>query len=332
MIEKIKQLENKMYGKKIIFFLPLILIIILILAGLAIFLLASLGGSVTGSLSSPSPMVYQDSEIATGAMREQSLGSVSKSSTNYAGSDSTVPAIDRKIIKNASLNILVDKVESSALKIQAVAEKYNGLVDSSDIANGNSDTRYGTMIIRVPNESFNAAIGEIEKIAIKVNSERISSEDVTAQYIDLEARLKSKKAVEEQYVALLKKADKVAEIVTVQSYLNTVREDIERLQGQINYLSNQVSMSSITISMTSQAEVQILGITWQPLTVIKQSFRDLLEGLAGIIDWLIATIFALPVLLIKLGIFVGLTWLVIKILKGIYRIFWRKKVTVKKIS
>lgn len=307
---------NNLTGKKIVFFLPLILVIALVVVVVITLIFGSISGRGYG-VNSKSYSNYAISDSYSGAaapvMMEQN------STPSYRGESASVSKVDRKIVKNGSIDMLVKKVEETAVSIHSIVAKYDGQVDSSNLSNSGVDVKYGTMTIRVPNDKFDLAVGEIEKLAVKVNSLRVSSDDVTSQYVDLESRLKSKKAVEQQYVALLQRANKVEEIVTVHSYLDKVREEIEILQGQINYLANQVSMSSITISMTSEAEVQILGITWHPITVIKQSFRNLLEDLTGIADWLVVFVFALPGFLIKLAIFALIVWVIVKVGKKVYR-------------
>ena len=80
-------------------------------------------------------------------------------------------------------------------------------------------------------------------------------------------------------------------------------------------------MSTISISLTSEAEVQVFGITWRPLTVVKQSFKNLLGDLTGIVDWLVWFVFALPGIILKIGIFLVIVWIVVKVCVKIYRKF-----------
>ena len=324
MPEKATQAINKLYGKKIFFFLPLAIVIIAVIVIAAFIIIGMVrNGGYGGSYGSSYSNAMSDVAYPSAAPVSRSL-SMAQDASYSNGSSGSIPAADKKVVKNADVDITVSKVEDAAKEIQKIADGFKGSTDSSNISNGGGDTRYGSITIRVPNESFEAAVAAIEAVGSKVNSERISSDDVTAQYVDLDARLRSKKAVEAQYVALLQKAVKVDEIVSVSSYLNSTREDIERLQAQMNYLSNQVAMSSISVSMTSEAEVQIFGVMWHPITVIKQSFRDLLSSLSGIANWLIWFIFALPSFLIEVAIFLGLLWVVVKIIKLAYRSFKKK--------
>jgi hypothetical protein len=316
MLEKTKQILDSMYGKKIFFFIPLFIVVLIII----VFLWSLISGSSESSLMSGSSYsnAYPNSPLKSVSMNEYDTASPSDSLKS-----------DRKVIKEANLDIVVKKIDESLVSIQTITSKYNGFVDSSDVSSGGSDTRYGTVTVRVPNESFNSVISDLKKIAVKVDSEVITSDDVTSRYVDLESRLKSKKAVESQYILLLKKAVKVEEIVMVHSYLDKVREEIEVMQGQMNYLSNQISMSSITISMTSESEVQIFGITWHPITTIKQSFRNLLSDLTKIVDFVIYFIFALPAILIEIALLVLFVWVVVRIIKILYRKFKKKKTSRK---
>jgi len=308
MLDKIKQFMNKAYGNKIFFFLPLTLIIVVILYILILAFSSNLDVSrvtmIDNSFSSNLNLPGSNSE--TFKENIESKGSVS---------------VDRKVVKEASLYIVVKKVAESVTSVQSIATKYGGFVGSSNISNSDVDIKRGTITLRIPNDKIDLAIDEIKKTAVKVESEEMNSDDVTSQYVDLESRLNSKKSVENQYVLLLQKSTEVEDIVQIHSYLDKVREEIEVLQGQVNYLSNQVSMSSLFVSMTSEAEVQIFGITWHPITTIKQSFRDLLVGLTGVVDFIIYLIFTLPVILINIFIFAVILWAVIKILKAIYRRF-----------
>jgi hypothetical protein len=233
-------------------------------------------------------------------------------STSYAPKD------DRKVIKNGSLDLLVKNADDAVRGITTVASTYKGFVDSSNIYEISEGVKQGSVTIRVPGDSFAAAIEDLKKLAVKVRNENSNSQDVTAQFVDLEARLKNMKAEELQYQEIMKRAVKIEDILNVSQRLYIVRGQIEETQGQMNYLSRQIEMSSITISLTSETEVQVFGIVWRPLTVLKQSIRSALTDLTSYVNWLIEALFRLPVLLLKLVVFVvilGVAWRVIVRLK-----------------
>jgi hypothetical protein len=162
-----------------------------------------------------------------------------------------------------------------------------------------------------------------KKVAVKVSNESVSSNDVTAQYVDLEAEVKNYKAEEIQYREIMSKAVKIEDVLNVSAKLAEVRGKIDRTQAQINYLSRQVEMSTISLSLTGESEVKIFGIVWRPFTVLKQSIRNLFADLANLADWIIGFIFRLPVLIIKLVLFVLVIFVAIKVFKKIINFLWK---------
>ncbi|MFA6552542.1 MAG: DUF4349 domain-containing protein, partial [Candidatus Paceibacterota bacterium] len=112
---------------------------------------------------------------------------------------------------------------------------------------------------------------------------------------------------------IMSRAVKIQDVLDVSSRLADVRGRIERTQGQMNYLSRQVAMSTITVSLTSQAEVEVFGIVWRPLTVLKQAAQNLIADLAGFVDYLVYLLFKLPILILRLALFVFILWAIWKL-------------------
>jgi len=229
---------------------------------------------------------------------------------------------ERKVVKSGSVSILVKNAEEAAKKIGETAEKMGGLVQSSDIYESSDDVKAGNITIRVPSSRFSEAMASIKSFAIKVDREIVGSQDITEQFIDLEARLKNAKAEEAQLVNLMNRAGKVEDILQVSNRLSYVRDIIERLQGQIKYLSEQVDLSTIAVSLTAESEVEILGIHWTPLLVLKQAVKDLLEGFADYVDAMIGLILFLPVLVLWLATIAVILILAWKILRWLRRKFF----------
>jgi len=223
--------------------------------------------------------------------------------------------VERKVTKNGSLDLVVDKAETTAQAIQNIAEKAGGFVSHSQISEVSNNVKTGSITVRVPTDKFNQAMTDIKKLANKVEQENVDAQDVTEQYMDLDARLRNARATESQYLEIMRRALKVQDMLDVQQKLGEVRGEIEQLQGQLKYLNNQIDMSTINVSLTAQADVQVFGITWRPLTVIKQAFRNLLSSLTGYIDAIIGLIFLLPVIVLWLAT-IGL------ILLALWKIGW----------
>lgn len=227
----------------------------------------------------------------------------------------------RKVVKNASLDLLVKKAEDAARGIEKAAQDLGGFVSSSDIYEVSEGTKGGTVTIRVPSDKLGSALEAIRQLAIKVQRESINSQDVTEQYIDLESRLKNAQAEEAQYLQIMKQSKDVKDTLEVASRLADVRLRIEQIQGQLKYLSQQVDLSSLSVSLTEEADVQVFGLRWRPLFVIKQQLRQALSGLTNYADSVIAFVFNLPVLALWLASYGLLTWIGWKVLLGIKKRF-----------
>lgn len=220
---------------------------------------------------------------------------------------------EKKIIQNGSLDLLVAKAEVALAAIAEIAKSNEGFVENSNVYEVSEGVKAGSVTVRVPAESFLSTIEEIKTLAVKVKRENTSSEDVTAQYVDLEAQLKNFRAEEAQYQEIMERAVKIQDVLDVASKLAEVRGRIERTQGQLNYLSRQVGMSTISVSLTSEAEVEVFGIIWRPLTVLKQALKNLLNDLAAFVNFLIYFLFKLPVIILRLGFAALIIWILWKI-------------------
>ncbi len=159
---------------------------------------------------------------------------------------------DRKIIRNAELNIEAENPELAQQHITAIAEMKGGFVvesqqSSSDIKSTTRDIVI--MTVRVPAEKFGETLDEIRKTASRVVVENVKGQDVTEEFIDIEAQLKAKKALEQQFMEIMKRANTVDDALSVQSQLADVRGEIEKIEGRKRFLENQASLSTIKIRL-----------------------------------------------------------------------------------
>ena len=258
------------------------------------------GGSPTYVVSE-----FTSSPSAAALPRSSSKG------TTSAGGEVT----DRKVIRNGSLSLLVKKAEEAVDRIKSFAKDLGGFVENANVYEISDTSKEGSVTIRVPADKFDEAIKRIKELAVKVENEDINARDITEEFVDLEAQLKNLKATEAQYLEVLKQAYKVEDILKVHERLNDVRGDIERLEGRVKYLSRQVDMSSITVSLTEEADVEIFGIRWRPLANLKQALRGMLEGLTGYVDILISFVFSLPVLILWLATLTAGLWVILRVFR-----------------
>lgn len=201
-----------------------------------------------------------------------------------------------QIIRTASMGIEVDDYFLAEQKVEAYTKKYNGFVSNS-YANTYNNVKSGSVTIRVPEMHFDAVMAELTLLG-DVTSKNLNGQDVTEQYIDMQARINSTKTQESRLLELYKNATKVNEMMQIETQLNSVRSNIERMEGQMRYLNNRVAMSSITVTLSEpQPVVREWGI-WK-------SFKNALNHSLSTLRWMIELIgWLLP--LAAVGVLIGL--------------------------
>lgn len=223
---------------------------------------AVLSGS-TGTISTFSPGMmfnlrdeaYAVDSFDSGAMMDVKSSEYFPLPPETAGD--TAATASPRIIKTGNLSLEVESARDTAGKVADVATSRAGFVDNSNVVEGSNGVVTGYITIRVPSDKFDESMTALRALAIRISSESTNGQDVTEQYTDLEARLKSAQAEEAQYLLILQKATTVQDILSVQSYLSNVRSQIESLQGQIKYLGNKTEYSTISVTLTEQAGLQV---------------------------------------------------------------------------
>ena len=222
-------------------------------------------------------------------------------------------AVSQKIIKQGALTLRVQDSDSAMEQIKAITTDKGGYVSETRVSEYNGEkTAYIT--IRVPSNKFDETVTAVKKVAATVLEESSNSEDVTAQYIDLQARLTAAKAEEAQYLEILKRATKVEDILQVTQYLSNVRTQIEQIQGQLRYLSERTDYSTLTITLVQETKVQAPTPTWKPAETFKQALRALVLGLQALVDVAIVAIVIVVGLLLPVVLVIALiVWLLRKL-------------------
>ncbi len=213
--------------------------------------------------------------------------------------------VDRLVIKNANLSIVVDDTTASVDAITRLAESLGGYV----VALNTFQTTYGpeakpaqqaTLTIRVPSDKLNEVLGQIKGMAAEVKTESISGQDVTSEYVDLKSRLTNLEAAEKQLQSILAEATKTEDVLAVYNQLVYTREQIETIKGQMKYYEESAALSAINIELIPNVVTQPLEIAgWHPEGIAKQAIEDTVRFLQNFTDGLIYFgIARLPFLLI----------------------------------
>jgi len=205
------------------------------------------------------------------------LEDISKGKSSKNGTEK-IPA---QIIKNASIQFQVKTVEESHQKISDLL-KMNNAYFGSDNKSTNSYRIENNMTIRVPAPNFEKLLDAIMQESVYTNYKNKIAEDVTADFVDVEARLKTKKEVEQRYMVLLKQANKVSDILAVENNLRVIREEIEAAEGRLKLLKDQVGYSTITLNT-----YQNLDYTPEPqlgfFSNLKEAFVNGWRGLVAFV-------------------------------------------------
>lgn len=154
--------------------------------------------------------------------------------------------IEQKIIKTGDIRFETNDLGETYSQMTTAVKKHNAIIQN-DTEGKDYGSVFRKIIVRVPSKNFDLFLSDISKGVAYFDNKEISSQDVTEEYIDIDARLKAKKVLESRYLELLKKANKVTEMLEIEKQLSAIREEIEAKEGQLRYMQSQISMSTITI-------------------------------------------------------------------------------------
>lgn len=230
------------------------------------------------------------------------VGGVAAPANSSANSAQAQADAERLVIRNATLKLVVKNTEEDMSSIGKMAAEMGGFVNSS------STTKYdkglqATLSLKIPSKQFDEMMSKLRKMAIEVQEEKITGQDVTAEFSDLDAQVKNLEAAETQLRGIMAKTEKSDDVLKVFNELTKVRGQIEQLKGRMNFLSRSAALATINVTLTPDklAEPVILP-GWRPDGVAKQAFEALLKALqtlGTLAIWLV--IYALPIGLLVFG-------------------------------
>lgn len=291
---------------------------------LALALVLFLGGCSAAPQSNIAGISGSDYQSGTASSESaRSGGTANPSAPKAAATDGSLDQADksrqqpteRKIIRNADLTIETASPEEAQKKIAAITEGKGGFVvestQSSSSAQATTRDRV-TMTLRVPAEKFTETLDEIKQAGGRVLVETVKGQDVTEEFIDVEARLKTKRELEARFLEILKQANTVAETLNVQTELARVRGEIEQVEGRKRFLESQTSLSTIKLTLQTPTafSANSSGFVYQLGQALSTGFEAALTFILGFITFIIAIIPFL--LLIVLPVYL------------LMRHFWRK--------
>ena len=248
-------------------------------------------------------LVEQQKGISDNVDARKSVSTQPVSLTDADAANTASQAFDRKIIRNANLTVEVASPTECQRKIVSIAETHQGFVVTSEATQKTSEDKTKpeisvSLVVRVPAAQFNQVMEEIRAVGARVIQEKVTGQDVTEEFIDLDARIKNQKALETQFLEIMKRAGKVDDALSVQRELAEVRTEIEKLEGRRRFLENQASLS--TVNVTLEPPTQIVNTTGFRYSV-RSAFSDGVDVAVEIVLFFIRAIIALlPVVVLVL--------------------------------
>ena len=256
------------------------------------------------------------------AVAEDSAGLPSGSGQNTVSLDQ---AIERKIIYNVSLHLIVKDTDEAFSEVQRLAQEMGGFIAESNTWKDEAYRR-ATVTVRVPVGALDDALAKFRALALDVETENVDSDDVTADYVDLEGRLTNEQRTEVELRELLEtrsEIGKTEDILEVHRELSRVRANIEQIQGQMRVLDNFSAMATVRIQLTPDELMQPIDVGgWKPQGTARDAIRMLLRTLQFFAD--VVIIFVLYILPTVVVIAIPITVLVL-IVRALWRWFKRRK-------
>lgn len=301
-----------------------VLVALLVLPALLLAACASGGGTASGPQASAAAVqggsgIADSARSAVGAPQAFSAAQPPQPAPPGKGQEQTAPLAipvpqafepDRALILTATIALRADDPWAIADRVQAITTGLGGDVLALS-QSGAKDQKSSTLTIRVPQASFNDALRQIRSIGdVEVVSSGVNGQDVTDQFVDLQARLKAKQGEEQRYLALLTRADKVDDILKIDSVLAQVRTQIEQLQGQVNSIKAKTAFSTITVQVSPAAPAPVPTpgpLAYDPSKTLERAVTTLASMMRSIVDvaiWVLVFSW-IPLVLFGLALVLG---------------------------
>ena len=230
-------------------------------------------------------------------------------------------SVDRKIIKNAEVNVMVEDSDIAIDRLTQVVGDAGGYIVSSRVwyqthLDG-ENYKYASITLGIPVDQFEVTMRRVRGLALRVTDENASGEDVTDQFVDLESRLSNLEATQARIQSFLEDAKSVDEALRINQELAQIEAQIEEVKGRMNYLSDRSAFSTITVTIAPELpEIEPAPAPqsrpWTPSETLKDATETLVKAYQGIVEFAIWVFVAvLPILVPP----VLVIWMLIKLLR-----------------
>ena len=237
------------------------------------------------------------------------------------GAPGLANAAERLIIRTGSLSMVVEDTRAAQATIERIVASMaseGAFVVSSDEYGGTEESQpHITMSIRIPATRFDETMDRLADLAINVTSRNESGQDVTEEYVDLEARLETLEAARQRLLEIMQEARATKDLLEAEQQLTQREAEIESIKGRMQYLEQSARLSSIWIELQPSILSQPVAEQWRPAETARRAIEALVDGLRGFGNFLIFFGIAILPWLVALG-------LVVLLIVSLVR--WRRRV------
>jgi hypothetical protein len=270
---------------------------------------------------------YAKEEAAAGEVYYE--GDATAANGSYGTSDVVTESavddqqIERLIIRNGYIAMAVDDTREVKTSIEGIVSQYaaqGGFVVSSNEYGGNPNSSpYINMTIRIPATEFDAVMDQLEGMAASGTNPSINeySEDVTEEYVDIQARTQSLEAARDRLLGLMEDAATTEDLLLAEQQLTAREAEIEALKGRMRYLSESARLSRIDIELQPYILSQPVDTRWRPMETVREALDRLVDGLRWFADFLIVFVIAIVPMLALFG---GLIYGIVRLIMWLVRL------------
>jgi len=229
---------------------------------------------------------------------------------------SLVYAAERLIIRTGNISMDVEDTRAAQATIEAMVEGMASegafVVSANEYGGTEEDQPYISMSIRIPAARFDATMDRLADLAVIVNNRDESAQDVTEEYVDLEARLESMETARQRLLGIMEEAQNTEDLLRAEQQLTQREAEIESLKGRMQYLEQSARLSSVWIELRPYLLSQPVSDEWRPAETARRATTALMDGLRGFGDF--AIFFAIAILpwLVVLGVVIFVIVLLIR--------------------
>ena len=233
----------------------------------------------------------------------------------YGGNDETLSSSDvtRMIIRTVDMSVMVEDTDTTVESIRVLVDGYEGYIADSNRWL-EDEQAYARITLRVPSESLDAVVAQLRGMALRVDSENQGGQDVTEEYIDLQARLRNLEATETELLALLTEVrenrGKAEDILAIHRELTSIRGQIESLKGRSQYLERMTALATVSITIRPKEAPRALiePERWNPAVTANNALRGFVRFFQVLLDLLIYVVIFSPFVLVPIAVI----WLLVR--------------------